>query len=51
MEMTTLSKYTGLGAAISAELMIRFWFGIGVMLGVGVVDSLNDFVGTFTRSK
>ena len=25
------SKYVGLGAAITAELMIGFWFGIGVI--------------------
>ena len=24
------SKYEGLGAAMAAELMIGFWFGIGV---------------------
>ena len=41
----TLSKYTGLGAAIAAELMIGFWFGIGVILAVGVVDSLNYCIG------
>ena len=29
-------KYTGLGAAITAELMIGFWFGVRVMLAVGV---------------
>ena len=31
METTTPSKYAGLGAAITAELMIGFWFGVGVM--------------------
>ena len=40
----TPSKYTGFGAAIAAELMIGFWFGIGVILAVGVVDGLNYFV-------
>ena len=55
MEMTdlmseqpaTLSKYAGLGAAITAELMISFWFGVGV----GVVDGLNHFVRAVTREK
>ena len=35
---TTPSKYAGLGAAITAELMIGFWFGVGVLLAVGVAD-------------
>ena len=44
------STYTGLGAAITAELMIGFWFGIGVILAVGVVDSLNYYVeGTYQQ--
>ena len=29
---TAPSKYTGLGAAMAAELMIGCWFGIGVVL-------------------
>ena len=51
MEMTTLSKYAGLGAAITAELMIGFWFDVGVMLVVGAESSLNHFVSTVTRGK
>ena len=47
-QLTTPSKYSGLGAAITAELIISFLFGIGVMLAVGVVDSLNHFVGALT---
>ena len=31
----------GLGAAMAAELMIGFWFGIGVMLAVKMVQSLE----------
>ena len=31
METTTPSKYEGLGAAMGAELMIGFWFGIRVI--------------------
>ena len=55
MEMLTPSKsggaYAGLGAAITAELMIGFWFGVGVMLAVGVVVGLNHFVRVVTRGK
>ena len=43
----SLSKYKGLGATIAAELMIGFWFGVGIILAVGVVDSL-DCVGVLT---
>ena len=43
VEMITPSKYAGLEAAITAELMI----GVGVMLAVG----LNHFVRTVTRGK
>ena len=39
MDTTTLSKYAGLGAAITAELMIGFWFDVGFMLAVEVADS------------
>ena len=31
--------YTGLGAAIAAELMIGFWFRIGVVLAVKTLES------------
>ena len=33
--------YAGLGAAIAAELMIGFWFGIGVVLAVKTLESLE----------
>ena len=59
--LSTSSKYTGLGAAkgpllvgrfapsglgslcdlLAAELMIGFWFGIGVILAVKMVQSLQ----------
>ena len=51
MEMTTPSKYAGLGAEITAELIIGFWFGVGVMLAFGVADGLNHFVRAVTRGK
>ena len=31
----------GLGAAITAELMISFWFGVGVVLAVKMMNSLD----------
>ena len=33
--------YAGLGAATAAELMIGFWFGIGVVLAVKMLESLK----------
>ena len=48
---TTPSKYACLGAAIAVELMIGFWFGVGVMLAAGVADDLNHFVWEVTRGK
>ena len=47
----TPNKYAGLGAAITSELMIGFWFGVGVILAAGVVDGLKHFVGAITRGK
>ena len=37
----TPSKYGGLGAAMAAELMIGFWFGIGAILAAKMVYSLE----------
>ena len=34
-------KYEGLEAAMAAELMIGFWFAIGVILAVKMVHSLE----------
>ena len=45
MNLSTSSKSDGgtqapgLGAAIAAELMIGFWFGIGVVLAVKMLES------------
>ena len=47
---TTRSKYTGLEAATAAKLMLGFWFSIGVILAVGVVDSLNYLFEAITSS-
>ena len=35
------SKYEGLGAAMAAELMIGFWFGIGAILAAKMVYRLE----------
>ena len=45
------TKYTGPGAAITAELMIGLWFGIGVILAIRVVDGLNHCGGALTSSS
>ena len=39
--LSTSSKYEGLAAAIAAELMIGFWFGVGVLLTVKTLESLE----------
>ena len=44
------TKYAGLGATIVAELMVGFWFGVGVILAVGVVDGLNYCAGALMSS-
>ena len=35
------SKYEGHGSAMAAKLMIGFWFGIGVILAIRMVNSLD----------
>ena len=49
---STLSKsacgapgaYEGLAAAMAAELMICFWFGIGEILAVKMVNSMEELI-------
>ena len=48
---TTPCKYVGLGAAIAAELKIGFWFDIGVILAVGVVNSLSYCTGVLMSNS
>ena len=38
---TTPSEYQDLRAAMTAELMIGFWFGIGAVLAVKMMNSLD----------
>ena len=40
-KLLTSSKYQGLAAAIAAETMISFWFGVGVTLAVKTLESLE----------
>ena len=50
--LSTLSKstcgapgaYEGLTAAMVAELMIGFWFGIGAILAIKTVQSLEELI-------
>ena len=51
MKMKTLSKYAGPGASIAAELIIGFWFGIGVILTIRTVDNLDHCVEALTSNK
>ena len=48
---STSSKYEGLIAAMAAELMIGFWFGIGVMLAVKMVQSLEYCIEELINRK
>ena len=41
---STSSKYEGLAAAMAAELMIGFWFGIGAILAIKMVNSLEEII-------
>ena len=45
------SKYEGLGAAKTTELMIGFWLVVGVILAVGLVDGLNHCFGALMSNK
>ena len=47
----TLSKYAGLGAAMTAELMIGFWFSVGVMLAVKMVNGLDYCIEEIISQK
>ena len=46
-----LSKYKGLGSAVAAELMIGFWFGIGVILAIRIVDNLDHCIEELISRK
>ena len=42
--LSTSSKYEGLSAAMASELMIGFWFGIGAILAIKMVSSLQELI-------
>ena len=42
--LLTSSKYVGLAAAMAAELMIGFWFGIGAILAIKMVNNLEELI-------
>ena len=42
--LSTSSKYEGLTAAMATELMIGFWFGIGAILAIKMVNSLEELI-------
>ena len=41
---STSSKYEGLATAMAAGLMIGFWFGIGAILAIKMVNSLEELI-------
>ena len=45
------SKYEGLGYAMAAGLVICFWFGIGVILAVKMVHSMEDCIEELKSRK
>ena len=42
--LSTSSKYAGLGAAMAGELMIGFWFGTEAILAIKTVQSLEELI-------
>ena len=45
------SKYEGLGAAMAAEVMVGFWFGIGAILAVKMMNSLDYCIEELIKRK
>ena len=48
---STSRKYEGLAAAMAAELMIGFWFGIEVILAVKTIQSLEYCIEELINRK
>ena len=42
--LSTSSKYEGLAAALTTELMIGFWFPVGAILAIKMVKSLEELI-------
>ena len=45
------SKYAGLAAAMAAELMIGFWFGIGAILAIKMMNGLDYCIEELIKRK
>ena len=50
-ERAETTEKLSLRAAMAAELMIGFWFGIGVILAVKMVSSLEDCIEELISRK
>ena len=48
---TTPNKYEDIGSAMAAELMIGFWFRIGVILAIEMVNSLDYHIEELISSS
>ena len=44
INLSTSSKYEGLTAALTAEVMIGFWFAVGAILAIKMVNSLEELI-------
>ena len=51
VETIKTNMYEGLGAVMAAELMIGFWFGIGAILAVKTVQSLENCIEELISRK
>ena len=49
--MTKMTTILSLGAAMAVELIIGFWFEIGVILAVKMVHSLEDCIEELINRK
>ena len=49
VEMTEKPTTMSLGTAMAAELMIGFWFGIGAILAIKMVHSLEELISSYCQ--
>ena len=50
-QVETMTGKPSLKAAMAAELMVGFWFGIGVILAAKMVDSLEYCIEELVTRK
>ena len=50
-QVETTNEKPSLKAAMAAELMIGFWFGIGVILAVKMMNSLDYCIEELIKGK